>query len=137
VFGRAKVAPGGIATAQRLHRRRVLATLIGKPINYRTDNRRVKDHLTAAIQADVADRVGGLLWATTETTTATTADNNGTEINGAGGSRRSRSGSGGISNPRTLAGPRFQGVAGRPSQSFHRWSGVRWRPRAFGRGPPG
>jgi integrase len=29
-------------------------------------------HLTAAIQADVADRVGGLLWATSETTNATT-----------------------------------------------------------------
>jgi integrase len=37
-------------------------------------------HLTAAIQTDVAERVGGLLWATTETTTETTGDSNGTEI---------------------------------------------------------
>jgi integrase len=40
-------------------------------------------HLTAAIQADVADRVGGLLWTTTETTTETTADSDGTAIDGA------------------------------------------------------
>lgn len=37
-------------------------------------------HVTAAIQTDVAERVGGLLWAANETTTETTADGNGTEI---------------------------------------------------------
>ncbi len=40
-------------------------------------------HLTAVIQADVAEPVGGLLWGATETTSETTADNNGTEVDGA------------------------------------------------------
>jgi integrase len=110
----------------------VFATVTGKPIHYRTDNKHWKDllreadvrdirlhdarhtaatvllllgvpertamalmgwshsamaaryqHLTAAIEADVAERVGGLLWGATETTTETTADNIGTEIDDA------------------------------------------------------
>ena len=36
-------------------------------------------HLTAAIRADVAERVGGLLWVTSETATETTADHNADE----------------------------------------------------------
>lgn len=36
-------------------------------------------HISEAIRADVAERVGGAIWATNETTTETTADNNATE----------------------------------------------------------